>query len=385
MKAAVFHKIGDISVDNVDDPRIEGAEDIIVRVTSTAICGSDLHIYNGFFPQLKDMIMGHEFMGVVEEVGPAVTNIKKGDRVVVPFVIACGACFFCSHNQHPHCENTNPEMYGPEGHLMKGKGGGLFGFTDMYGGYSGGQAEYVRVPMANTGPRVIPEGLSDDQVLFLTDIFPTGWSAVRWAKVKPGSSVAIFGSGPVGLMAQKAAWLNGAERVIAIDPLDYRLEKAKSVNNAEILNAKDEHLMDKIRDMTGGRGVDCAIDAVGMEADRTFMDKVKAVVNLEKGSCEVIEMCIEAVRRGGNISVVGVYGSNYDNFPIHQIFEKGLNMRFGQAYVQKYIDELFGIVQEGKVTLNDIITHRLPLSDASRAYDMFKKKEDDCVKVVLTP
>jgi len=385
MKAAVFHKIGDISVDNVDDPRIEGAEDIIVRVTSTAICGSDLHIYNGFFPQLKDMIMGHEFMGVVEEVGPAVTKIQKGDRVVVPFVIACGACFFCSHNQHAHCETTNPEMYGPEGHLTKGKGGGLFGFTDMYGGYSGGQAEYVRVPMANTGPRVIPEELTDDQVLFLTDIFPTGWSAVRWAKVKPGSSVAIFGSGPVGLMAQKAAWLNGAERVIAIDPLDYRLEKAKSINNAEILNAKDEHLMDKIREMTDGRGVDCAIDAVGMEADRTFMDKVKAVVNLEKGSCEVIEMCIEAVRRGGNVSVVGVYGSNYDNFPIHQIFEKGLNMRFGQAYVQKYIDELFRIVQDGKVTLNDIITHRLPLSDASRAYDMFKKKEDDCVKVVLTP
>ena len=385
MKAAVFHKIGDISVDNVDDPRIEGAEDIIVRVTSTAICGSDLHIYNGFFPQLKDMVMGHEFMGVVEEAGPAVTKIKKGDRVVVPFVIACGACFFCSHSQHTHCENTNPDMYGPEGHLMKGKGAGLFGFTDMYGGYSGGQAEYVRVPMANTGPRVIPEGLSDEQVLFLTDIFPTGWSAVRWANVKPGSSVAIFGSGPVGLMAQKAAWLNGAERVIAIDPLDYRLEKARSLNNAEILNARDEHLMDKIREMTDGRGVDCAIDAVGMEADRTFMDKVKAVVNLEKGSCEVIEMCIEAVRRGGNISVVGVYGSNYDNFPVHQIFEKGLNMRFGQAYVQKYIDELFTIVQEGKVTLNDIITHRLPLSEASNAYDMFKKKEDDCVKVVLTP
>lgn len=385
MKAAVFHKIGDISVDNVDDPRIEGAEDIIVRVTSTAICGSDLHIYNGFFPQLKDMVMGHEFMGVVEDVGPAVTKIKKGDRVVVPFVIACGSCFFCSHSQHPHCENTNPEMYGPEGHLMKGKGGGLFGFTDMYGGYSGGQAEYVRVPMANTGPRVIPEGLTDEQVLFLTDIFPTGWSAVKWAKVKPGSSVAIFGSGPVGLMAQKAAWLNGAERVIAIDPLDYRLQKAKNVNNAEILNAHDEHLMDKIRDMTGGRGVDCAIDAVGMEAERSFLDKVKAVVNLEKGSCEVIEMCIEAVRRGGNVSVVGVYGSNYDNFPVHQIFEKGLNLRFGQAYVQKYIDELFTIVQEGKVTLNDIITHRLPLSEASHAYDIFKKKEDDCVKVVLKP
>lgn len=385
MKAAVFHKIGDISVDNVDDPRIEDQEDIIVRVTSTAICGSDLHIFNGFFPQLKDMVMGHEFMGIVEEVGNSVTHIKKGDRVVVPFVIACGACFFCNHMQHPHCENTNPEMYGPEGHLMKGKGAGLFGFTDMYGGYNGGQAEFVRVPKANTGPRVIPEGLTDEQVLFLTDIFPTGWSAVKWAKVKPGSSVAIFGSGPVGLMAQKSAWLNGAERVIAIDPLDYRLQKAKTVNNAEILNAHDDDLMEKIREMTGGRGVDCAIDAVGFEAERGFMGKLKAVVNLEKGTSKVIEMCIEAVRRGGAVSVVGVYGSNYDNFPVHQLFEKGLNIRFGQAYVQKYIDELFKIVQEGKVTLDDIITHRMPLSQASEAYDIFKHKKDDCVKVVLTP
>lgn len=276
-------------------------------------------------------------------------------------------------------------MYGPEGHLMKGKGAGLFGFTDMYGGYNGGQAEFVRVPKANTGPRVIPEGLTDEQVLFLTDIFPTGWSAVKWAKVKPGSSVAIFGSGPVGLMAQKSAWLNGAERVIAIDPLDYRLQKAKTVNNAEILNAHDDDLMEKIREMTGGRGVDCAIDAVGFEAERGFMGKLKAVVNLEKGTSKVIEMCIEAVRRGGAVSVVGVYGSNYDNFPVHQLFEKGLNIRFGQAYVQKYIDELFKIVQDGKVTLDDIITHRMPLSQASEAYDIFKHKKDDCVKVVLTP
>ncbi len=385
MKAAVFHKIGDISVDNVDDPKIEAPDDILVRVTSTAICGSDLHIYNGFFPQLKDMVMGHEFMGIVEEAGPAVTKVKVGDRVVVPFVIACGQCFFCAHDQHPHCEHTNPEMYGPEGHFAKGKGGGLYGFTDMYGGYNGGQAEYVRVPKANSGPKVIPDGLSDEQVLFLTDIFPTGWSAVKWAKVKPGSSVAIFGSGPVGLMAQKAAWLNGAERVIAIDPLDYRLQKAKTVNNAEVLNANDENLMDKIREMTGGRGVDCAIDAVGMEAERGFLDKVKAVVNLEKGAFKAMQMCFDAVRRGGAVSVVGVYGTAYDNFPVHQIFDKGFNLRMGQAYVQKYIDELFEIVRNGKVTLDDIITHRMPLSQASEAYDMFKKKEDDCVKVVLKP
>lgn len=385
MKAAVFHKIGDISVDTVIDPEIIAPDDIIVRVTSTAICGSDLHIYNGFFPQLKDMIMGHEFMGVVEEAGAGVNKIKKGDRVVVPFVIACGACFFCTHNQHPHCENTNPKMYGPEGDLMKGKGSGLFGFTDMYGAYNGGQAEFVRVPKANVGPKVIPEGLSDEQVLFLTDIFPTGWSAVEWANVKPGSTVAIFGSGPVGLMAQKSAWLHGAERVIAIDPLDYRLKKAKDVNKVETLNAGDDHLMEKIRDLTGGRGPDCAIDAVGMEASRNFLEKVKAVVNVEKGTPKVLELCFEAVRRGGSVSVVGVYGSPYDNFPIHRLFEKGLNIRFGQAYVQQYIDQLFEIVRTGKVTLNDIITHRFPLNKASHAYDIFKNKQDDCVKVVLTP
>jgi S-(hydroxymethyl)glutathione dehydrogenase/alcohol dehydrogenase len=385
MKAAVFHKIGDISVDNVDDPKIEMPDDMIIRVTSTAICGSDLHIYNGFFPQVRDLIMGHEFMGVVEETGAAVTKFKKGDRVVVPFVIACGQCFFCAHGQHPHCEQTNPGLYGPEGHIAKGKGGGLFGFTDMYGGYSGGQAEFVRVPKANTGPMLIPDGISDEEVLFLTDIFPTGWSAVEWANVKPGSTVAIFGSGPVGLMAQKAAWLHGAERVIAIDPVEYRLAKARDVNKVETINANDENLFEKIREMTGGRGTDCAIDAVGMEADRTTFEKVKAVINAEKGSVKAMESCFEAVRRGGNVSVVGVYGSNYDNFPVAQLFEKGLTVRFGQAYVIHYIKELFEIVRNGKVKLNDIITHRLPLADAARAYDMFKKKEDDCVKVVLKP
>jgi alcohol dehydrogenase len=385
MKAAVFHKPGHISVDNVPDPIIKESEDIIVRVTSTAICGSDLHIYNGFMPQVRDMVMGHEFMGVVEEVGKGVTKVQKGDRVVVPFVIACGSCFFCGKGQHPNCENTNPKMYGPEGHLLKGKGSGLFGFTDLYGGYDGGQAEYVRVPQANVGPKIIPDGLTDEQVLFLTDIFPTGWSAVKWAKVTPGDTVAIFGSGPVGLMAQKAAWLNGAGRVIAVDPLDYRLQKARDVNKVETLDANDEDLIEKIREMTDGRGADCVIDAVGMEPERSLLDRAKAVINLEKGSPKVLEACFEAVRRGGNVSVVGVYASNYDNFPVHQLFEKGLNIRFGQAHVQKYIDELFGLVQSGQVTLNDVISHRIPLSKAAEGYDIFRNKKDDCVKVVMTP
>jgi S-(hydroxymethyl)glutathione dehydrogenase / alcohol dehydrogenase len=385
MKAAVFHKIGDISVDNVDDPKIEQDEDVIVKVTSTAICGSDLHIYDGFFPQLKDQIIGHEFMGIVEDIGKGVTKVKKGDRVVVPFPIACGHCFFCNHDLPGHCENSNPEHFGPEGDMLKGKGGGLYGYTDLYGGYSGGQAEYVRVPFANFGPRVVPDGIDDEQVLFLTDIFPTGWTAIDWAGVKGGETVVIFGSGPVGLMAQKAAWYRGAGRIIAVDPEEYRLERARTVNKVETLNATDEDLMQKIYEMTDGRGADVCVDAVGMEANRSVGEKIKAVVNIEKGTPKVMEHCFEAVRRGGHVSVVGVYGSPYDNFPVHRLFDKAIRVQFGQAPVQKYIDELFQITLDGKVVLNDIISHRLPLSEAARAYEIFKHKQDDCVKVVLRP
>jgi S-(hydroxymethyl)glutathione dehydrogenase / alcohol dehydrogenase len=385
MKAAVFHKVGDISVDNVPDPRIEKADDIIVKVTSTAICGSDLHIYNGFVPQLRDEVLGHEFMGIVEETGPEVTRIKKGDRVVVPFSIACGSCFFCAQGFNPNCVHSNPEHYGPRGDLLKQKGGGMFGYTDLYGGYNGGQAEYVRVPYGNVGPKIIPDGLDDEQVLFLTDIFPTGWSAVKWGKVKEGDSVVIFGSGPVGLMAQKAALVHGAKLVIAVDPLPYRLSKAKQVNGVETLDANDDDLIDKIYSMTNGRGADVAIDAVGMEANRSLFEKVKATINVEKGTMKVIDLCTQAVRRSGTIAVVGVYASPYDNFPIHRIFDKGLIMQFGQAQTHLYIDQCFEMVRSGKVVLNDIITHRLPLSQASEAYDMFKNKTDDCVKVVLKP
>ena len=385
MKAAVFHKIGDISVDNVEDPKIEKPDDIILKVTSTAICGSDLHIYDGFVPQLNDEVLGHEFMGIVEEAGSGVTNVKKGDRVVVPFTIASGHCFFSSHGYHPSCMHTNPKHYGPEGDLLKGKGGGMFGYTDLYGGYNGGQAEYVRVPMANVGPKVIPDGLEDEQVLFLTDIFPTGWSAVKWGKVKEGDSVVIFGSGPVGLMAQKAALLHGAKLVIAVDPLDYRLEKARAVNDVETINANDDDLIEKVYSMSSGRGADVAIDAVGMEAGRSFVEKAKAVLNAEKGTSKVIELCTKGVRRNGTIAVVGVYASPFDNFPIHRIFDKGLTMQFGQAQTHVYIDECFEMVRSGKVVLDDIITHVLPLSKASEAYDMFKHKKDECVKVVLKP
>jgi S-(hydroxymethyl)glutathione dehydrogenase/alcohol dehydrogenase len=385
LKAAVFHKPGHISVDTVEDPKIEKSDDIILRVTSTAICGSDLHIYDGFIPQTKDLIMGHEFMGIVEEVGKSATHLKVGDRVVVPFPIACGHCYFCNHDMQPNCEHSNPDNYGPEGDMLKGKGGGLFGYTDLYGGYSGGQAQYVRVPYANYSPRMVPDSLSDEQVLFLTDIFPTGWSAIDWAQLKGGETVAIFGSGPVGLMAQKAAWLQGAGRVIAIDPLNYRLKKAKEVNNVETLNPHEVDVIEAIREMTNGRGADICVDAVGVEAERTFFDKVKTVIRFEKGSDKVLENCFKAVRRGGTVTVVGVYGNPYDNFPVHTIFDKGLTIRMGQAPVQKYIDHLFKLVENEKVILNDIVSHVLPLSEASHAYDIFKNKQEDCVKVILKP
>lgn len=385
MKAAVFHKPGDIRVDNVPDPAILDPRDVILKVTATAICGSDLHILSGAVPQKENLIMGHEFMGIVEEVGSEITNLKKGDRVVVPFPIACGKCFFCTHEASPACENSNFKHYGPNGDLMDQKGGALFGYTDLYGGYSGGQAEYVRVPYADISPRIIPEHLTDEQALFLTDIFPTGWSAIDWANLKGGETVAIFGSGPVGLMAQKAAWLNGAGRVIAIDPLDYRLEKAKAVNNVEILNPRKVDVIQAIREMTNGRGADVCVDAVGFEPERNFMDKVKATINFEKGSIKVLEMCFEAVRRMGTVSIMGVYGSPYDNFPLFRIFDKGITIKQGQAPVLNYIDKLVNLVSENKVVLDDIITHTIPLTEAEHGYKIFNEKEDDCVKVVLKP
>lgn len=385
MKAAVFHKPGDISYDTVPDPRIEEGGDVILRVTSTAICGSDLHILSGAVPQPTDMIMGHEFMGVVEEVGPAVKNLKKGDRVIVPFPIACGSCFFCSHGASPHCENSNYKHYGPNGDLTDQKGAALFGYTDLYGGYSGGQAEYVRVPYADISPRKIPDNLTDEQALFLTDIFPTGWSAIDWAQLKGGEVVAIFGSGPVGLMAQKAAWINGASRVIAIDPLDYRLERAKAVNKVDTLNPHKVDVVEAIREMTGGRGADVCVDAVGFEPERNVLDKLKSTINFQKGSIKVMEACFKAVRRSGTVSIVGVYGSPYDAFPVHRMFDKGITIKQGQAPVLNYIDHLIELVTEEKVVLDDIISHNLPLSDVAHAYKIFDEKEDDCIKVILKP
>ena len=385
MKALVFHHPGKVEVNDVDDPRIEDAEDVILRVTATAICGSDLHIYNGFIPQKNDMVLGHEFMGVIEETGSGVKDLKKGDRVIIPFPIACGRCFFCHDGLPGHCDNSNPEKYGPEGGLLDQKGGGLFGYTDLYGGYSGGQAEYVRVPYANFGPRKVPQNFSDEEVLFLTDIFPTGYSAIDWAGVKGGETVAVFGCGPVGLMAQKCAWMRGAKRVIGVDILDYRLSAAKRTANSETINAEKDDPVQAIRDMTDGRGADVCVDAVGMEAERKLKDKLANIWHVEVGSIKALKAAISAVRRGGWISVLGVYGVPYDKFPLGQIFDKGIHLSFGQAPVQKYIDDLIRYLEEKKIKLDDVISHRLPLAEAPRGYEIFNEKKEDCVKVVLKP
>lgn len=385
MKALVFHRPGHVEVNTVDDPEIEHEEDVILRVTSSAICGSDLHILNGFIPQKNDIVLGDEFVGIVEETGRGVTKLQKGDRVVVPFPIACGQCFFCGDGLPGHCENSNPEKYGPEGGLLDQKGSALFGFTDLYGGYNGGQAEYVRVPYANFGPRKIADRFEDEEVLFLTDIFPTGWSAIDWAQMKGGETVAVFGCGPVGLMAQKIAWLRGAKRVIGLDIQPYRLEMARRAANSETINVEEGDAVEKIRAMTEGRGADVCVDAVGLEADRKLKDKLGNLWHMEMGSLNALKLCISAVRRGGVVSVVGVYGMPYDAFPVGQIFDKGIRMAFGQAPVHKYIDELIGIVERGEIKLNDIITHRLPLEQAPHAYEIFRDKEDNCVKVVLKP
>jgi S-(hydroxymethyl)glutathione dehydrogenase/alcohol dehydrogenase len=385
MKALVFHGAGDVRVDSVADPRIEQPTDAVLRVTATAICGSDLHIYNGLIPQPTPMTLGHEFMGIVEEVGTAVTRLKKGDRVVVPFPISCGHCFFCSRDLPGQCEQSNDKTYGPEGGLLTGKGGALFGYTDLYGGYQGGQAEAVRVPYADVGPRQVPDSLTDEQVLFLSDILPTGYTAIDWADLKGGETVAVFGCGPVGLMAQKSAWIRGAGRVIGIDREEYRLRKARDAARSETINFAETDPVDAIRAMTDGRGADVCVDAVGMEAHRSPLEKVSNVLHAQAGTLQAFEYCCSAVRRGGIVSVVGVYGTTYSGFPFGQIFDKGLSIRTGQAPAHKYIDELLKLIETGKLRTDDIISHRLPLARAPHGYEVFCKKQEDCVKVVLTP
>jgi S-(hydroxymethyl)glutathione dehydrogenase / alcohol dehydrogenase len=385
MKALQLHKPKDVRVETVDDPRIEDPRDAIIRVTTSCICGSDLHMFNGLVPQPRPMVLGHEFMGIVEEVGSGVSNLKKGDRVFVPFPVACGQCWFCTHALPTACENSNPKNYGPEGGWLKQKGGGLFGYTDLYGGYDGGMAEAVRVPYADYGPRKVPEELTDEQVIFLTDILPTGWSAIDKAGVKGGETVAVFGCGPVGLMTQKIAWLRGAERVIGVDIQPYRLEMARTAGKAETINAKETDPAEAIWAMTNGRGADVVVDAVGMEVDATLLEKIGDVLRVQPGGIKAIKEAMRAVRRGGFVSIVGVYAADYDNFPVGQLLDKGLSLWAGQALAHNYVDEILRHIQEGRLVADDIITHRLPLDQAPHGFKIFNGKEDGCVKVVLKP
>jgi S-(hydroxymethyl)glutathione dehydrogenase/alcohol dehydrogenase len=383
MKALVYHKPKDVRVIDVPEPCITQPHEVILKVTSTAICGSDLHILNGYFPQLRKQVLGHEFMGVIAEVGSEVKELKVGDRVVVPFCIQGGNCWFCAHSFPTQCSETNPN-YGPEGGLILQKGAGLYGYTDLYGGYAGGQAEYVKVAFADQNARKVGD-LPDEKLLFLTDIFPTGWTAIDWAKLQPGESVAVFGCGPVGLMALKAAAYKGAGRLIAIDILPYRLDAARRLTGADTIDASRCDVAAAVRELTGGRGADVCVEAVGLEADRTLLNKLSAIIHLERGSIKVFKRAVSAVRRGGRISTMGVYATSADNFPWGQIFDKGIELRQGQAPVNNYIDELLDIVEAGEIRLDDVITHVLPLEDAAYAYKIFNKRLDNCIKVVLKP
>jgi S-(hydroxymethyl)glutathione dehydrogenase / alcohol dehydrogenase len=386
MQALVYHGRHDVRVEDRPDPRVVEPQDAVVRVTSTAICGSDLHIFNGLLPQPRPMVLGHEFMGIVEAVGPDVRRLKVGDRVIVPFPIACGTCWFCMHAMPTHCSSSNRMHYGPDGALTDQKGAGLYGYTDLYGGYDGGQAQFVRVPWADVGPRRVPDELSDEQVLFLTDILPTGWSALEWAEVKSGQTVAIFGAGPVGLMAAKLARVRGDVRVIAVDRVPERLEMARDKAGVdEIVDIRGEDPVARIRTLTDGRGADVCIDAVGMEAHQAPLGRVANMLHGQAGTLSALESALRAVRRGGTLSVVGVYGSDYDNFPLGRLFDKGVRLVSGQAPAQVCVDFLLELVADKRVRADDIVTHVLPLSDAPRAYRMFNQKSEGCVKVVLKP
>ncbi|MFL6660259.1 MAG: zinc-dependent alcohol dehydrogenase [Massilia sp.] len=386
MKALVYHSAHEVQVDAVPDPILQEPDDIILRITATAICGSDLHLYRGKVPGMKaGDILGHEFMGTVVDAGPAVTALQKGDRVVVPFVIACGSCFFCDMHLYSACETTNPDR----GAIMNKKsirpGAALFGYTHLYGGVPGGQAEYVRVPKANVGPIKIPDALTDEQVLFLSDILPTGYQAVLNAGVGQGSSLAIFGAGPVGQMAAACARMLGAEKIFMVDHHPYRLEFARQTYGAIPINFDDVDAAEFIIENTNARGVDGVVDAIGFEAKGSALETALTAIKLEGSSGQALRQCIAAVRRGGTISVPGVYAGFIHGFLFGDIFEKGIGVRTGQTHVQRYMPELLQLIGEGRLHPDIIISHRMPLSKAAEAYRMFDKKEDNCRKVVLTP
>jgi threonine dehydrogenase-like Zn-dependent dehydrogenase len=387
MKALTYQGAHDVRVETVPDPTLEADDDLLLRITATAICGSDLHLYRGKVPGMKDGdILGHEFMGIVEETGPAVKNVAKGDRVVIPFTISCGDCWFCQKSLFAACETTNPDR----GALLNKKdlrsGAGMFGYTHLYGGYPGGQAEFVRVPKGNVGPLKIPDGLDDEQVLFLSDILPTGYQAVLNAAVGEGSTLAIFGAGPVGMMAAASARLLGVERIFMIDHHDYRLAFAKDTWGVEPINFdRDDDPAEIIIGRTQNRGVDASIDAVGFEAKGSTVETAMATLKLEGGSGKALRQCIAATRRGGTVSVPGVYSGFIHGFLFGDAFDKGLAFRMGQTHVQQHMPALLEHIMQGDLQPNVIITHRMALAEAADGYRLFDKKEEECRKVVLRP
>jgi threonine dehydrogenase-like Zn-dependent dehydrogenase len=389
MKALRWYGKNDVRVENVPEPTIEHPRDALVRITTTAICGSDLHLFDGYIPTMQQGdILGHEFMGEVVAVGKEVSNLKVGDRIVVPFTISCGGCFFCQRQLWSLCDNSNPNAeiaakaygYSPAG---------LFGYSHMLGGYPGGQAEYARVPFADVGPIKIPEGLPDEQVLFLSDIFPTGYMAAENCDIQPGDTVAVWGCGPVGQFAIQSAYLLGAERVIGIDQVPERLQMAREQSKALTIDFSQEDVPDRLKELTGGRGPDACIDAVGLEAHGmaldAMVDRVKAATFMATDRPHALREAIQTCRKGGVVSIPGVYGGVLDKVNMGAAFNKGLTFKMGQTHVQRYLKPLLDLVQAGKIDPSFVITDRLPLDEAADAYKRFKARNNGCIKVVLKP
>ena len=389
MRALCWHGSNDVRIENVPDPQILNPRDAIVRITSTAICGSDLHLYNGYIPTMKKGdILGHEFMGEVVEIGSEVNNLQKGDRVIVPFPISCGRCRYCLREEYSLCDNSNPNAWMAE-ELYGHSPAGLFGYSHLMGGYAGGQAEYARVPFADVGPMKVPDELGDEDVLFLTDIFPTGYQAAFFCNIQPGDVVAVWGCGPVGLFSIISAYLLGAARVIAIDRIPERLNLAESETKAEVLNYADINVLEALKELTGGRGPDACIDAVGMEAHGFGLiaqaDKALQAVRMQTDRPTALRQCLQACAKGGTVSIPGVYGGVVDKLNLGAAFNKGLTLRMGQTHVHRYLPALMQHISDGDVNPSFMITHRLPLDEAPAAYETFRRKKDGCVKVVLQP
>lgn len=392
MKANCWYGKHDVRVEEVPDPEILNPRDAIVKITSTAICGSDLHLYDGFIPTMeKGDIIGHEFMGEVVEVGGEVKKLKVGDRIVVPFPISCGQCFFCQKGMFSLCENSNPNAV--EAEMLWGHSpAGLYGYSHLLGGYAGGQAEYARVPFADVDHVKVPDGLTDEQVLFLSDIFPTGYMAAENCDIEPGDTVAVWGCGPVGQFAIKSAFLLGAERVIAIDGIPERLRMARKNSEAEVISYEEVvSVLDVLKDMTGGRGPDRCIDAVGMEADghahgvQFTYDRFKQAFMAETDRPIALREAMLACRNGGTLSIPGVYGGFVDKLPFGSVMNRSVTIKSGQTHVQRYLQPLLERVQKGEIDPSFVVTHTMKLEDAPKAYDLFQSKQDGCIKVVLKP